>query len=158
MVWHETCKCVCWLTSAICNTRQIWNKDKCQCECKEDLIPKLTCDKGYIWNPSTCVCECDKFCDVGQYLDYKNCVCRKSVIDRLVEECINVVDEGVMQNKTGGYLDDFPSNTRYTVLFTVFLLAALTISGVFVYYRHKKLDLKKDAINVNYSMAGTSLY
>ena len=29
IIWHETCKCVCRLTSAVCNSRQIWNKDKC---------------------------------------------------------------------------------------------------------------------------------
>ena len=23
-VWHETCKCICRLTSAVCNSRQIW--------------------------------------------------------------------------------------------------------------------------------------
>ena len=60
IVWHETCKCVCRLTSAICNDRQV--------NCK------LACDKGYIWNPSTCSCECDRYCETGQYLDYKNCV------------------------------------------------------------------------------------
>ena len=38
IVWHETCKCVCRLTSAICNDRQEWNKNKCRCECKEDLV------------------------------------------------------------------------------------------------------------------------
>ena len=25
-----------------------------------------------MWNPSTCACECDKYCEVSQYLDYKN--------------------------------------------------------------------------------------
>ena len=25
--------------------------------------------------------ECDKSCDAGEYLDYKNCKCRKSLID-----------------------------------------------------------------------------
>ena len=84
ILWHETCKCICRLTSAVCNTRQIWNKDKCRCECKEDLINKMVCDKGYIWNPSNCACECDKSCGIGQYLDYKNCVCRNSLIDKLV--------------------------------------------------------------------------
>ena len=48
IIWHETCKCVCRLTSAVCNSRQIWNEDKCGCECKEDLINKMACDKGYI--------------------------------------------------------------------------------------------------------------
>ena len=85
ITWHETCKCVCRLTSAVCNSMKIWNEDKCRCECKEDLINKLVCDKGYIWNPSTCACECDKLCDIGQYLDYKKCICRKSLVDKLVE-------------------------------------------------------------------------
>ena len=65
IIWHETCKCVCRLTPAVCNSMQIWNEDKCRCECKEDLINKMACDKGYIWNPSNCACECDKSCDIG---------------------------------------------------------------------------------------------
>ena len=92
VVWHETCKCVCRLTSAICNDKQDWNDNKCVCECKEDLVSKLVCHKGYMWNPSTCACECDKLCEVGQYLDYKNCVCRKKLIDNLIEQCTTVVD------------------------------------------------------------------
>ena len=52
IIWHETCKCVCRLTSSVCNSRQIWNEDKCRCECKEVLIDKGICDKGFIWNPS----------------------------------------------------------------------------------------------------------
>ena len=76
IVWHETCKYICRLTSAVCNDRQEWNKNKCVCECKEDLVGKLICDKGYMWDPSTCMCECEKYCEVGQYLDYKNCVCK----------------------------------------------------------------------------------
>ena len=27
IIWHETCKCICRLTSAVCNTSQIWNED-----------------------------------------------------------------------------------------------------------------------------------
>ena len=69
IIWNESCKCICRLTSAACNIRQTWNKDKCRCECKENLINKLVCDKGSIWNPSTCSCECDKLCDIGQYLN-----------------------------------------------------------------------------------------
>ena len=73
---HETCKCECRLNSIVCNNKQRWNKNKCRCECKE-LIDKCVCDKGYIWNPSNCKCECDKSCDIGEYLDYKNCTCKK---------------------------------------------------------------------------------
>ena len=45
------------------------------------------CDEGFTWNPSNSECECDKSCDIGQYLDYKNCECRKQLIKNVVEEC-----------------------------------------------------------------------
>ena len=35
----------------------------------------------------------DKSCDVGEYLDYENCKCRKKIVDKLVEECIETVEE-----------------------------------------------------------------
>ena len=154
IIWHETCKCVCRLTEAICNAKQVWNKDKCQCECKEDLINKLVCDKGYLWNPSSCSCECDKLCDVGQYLDYKNCVCRKSVIDKMVKECINVVDGDVIYDKT---LKDCSSQTSYVVFFVVFLLISAIIGGVFVYY-YRNRRKKADYISVDYSATGKINY
>ena len=37
------------------------------------------CDKGFIWNPRNCECECDKACDIGEYLDYENCKCKKKI-------------------------------------------------------------------------------
>ena len=82
--WHETCKCKCRLDASVCNNKQRWNNDKCRCECKE-LIDKGICDKGSIWNPSNCEYECDKSCDVGDYLDYENCKCRKKLVDKLAE-------------------------------------------------------------------------
>ena len=90
--WHKTCKCKCRLNASVCNNKQRWNDDKCRCECKE-LIDKGVCDKGFIWNPSNCECECDKSCDVGEYLDYENCKCRKKLVDKLVEECTENVEE-----------------------------------------------------------------
>ena len=51
------------------------------------------CDKGFVWNPSNCECECDKSCDIGEYLDYENCKCRKRLIDKLVDECTETVEE-----------------------------------------------------------------
>ena len=88
--WHETCKCKCRLDASVFNNKQRWNDDKCQCECKE-LIDKGVCDKGYIWNPCNCECECDKSCYIEEYLDYENCKCRKSLEDKLVEECNEIV-------------------------------------------------------------------
>ena len=43
------------------------------------------CDKGFIWNPSSYEYECDKWCDVGDYLEYENCKCRKKLVDKLAE-------------------------------------------------------------------------
>ena len=51
------------------------------------------CDKGFIWNLSNCECECDISCDIGEYLDYEKCKCRKRLIDKLVNECTKNVEE-----------------------------------------------------------------
>ena len=122
----------------------------------------MVCDKGYIWNPSNCACECDKLCDIGQYLDYKNCVCRKSLVDKLVEECINVIDGDTMYNEilTVASSIDCASLTPYIVLFIVFLSISVIISGVFVYfhwYKNKQLSLK-NIVNVNYSKTETEIH
>ena len=42
---------------------------------------------------SNCECECDKTCDVGEYLDYENCKCRKKIVDKLVDECTETIEE-----------------------------------------------------------------
>ena len=42
-------------------------------------------EKGSIWNASNCECECDKSCDIGKYLDYENCNCKKKLVDELIE-------------------------------------------------------------------------
>ena len=88
-------KCKCRLDPSVCNNKQHWNNDKCRCECKE-LIDSGMCDKRLIWNLSNCKCECDKSCDVGEYLDYINCKCRKRLIDNLVEECSENIDGNEM--------------------------------------------------------------
>ena len=109
------------------------NDDRCICECKE-LVDKGMCDKGFIWNPSNCECECDKSCDIGEYLDYKNCRCRKIIIDILVEECSENIDgNGVLYNET---LDVIPSNDNktcdscvvYIILFSVFLIISISMA------------------------------
>ena len=95
----------------------------------------MSCDRGYIWNPSTCECECDKICGIGEYLDYKNCVCRKSIINKLVEECVSVVDGNKLYDEKSIMLvDGCTSCTFYVVLFLIFLLISLVGASIFVYY------------------------
>ena len=85
--WHETSKFECRLDAIVCNNEQRWNKNKCRYECKE-LSDKGVCGKGFIWNPSNRECECDKACDIGEYLDYEYCKCRKKLIDKLIAKCL----------------------------------------------------------------------
>ena len=113
-------------------------------------------DKGFIWNPSDCECECDKSCDIGEYLDCKNCKCRKRIIHKLVEEC----SENIYENET---LDIIPFNAIplnvyknvccscmvYIVLFVVFLITSICICCVFIYFHWY---LKKDNITTNFSV------
>ena len=98
--WHETCKCKFRSDANVFNNEERWSNEKYRCECKE-LIGKEICDTGFIWNPSNCECECDVSCDVGEYLDYENCKCRKKLVDKLVEECgENIVGNEMIYNGT----------------------------------------------------------
>ena len=168
IVRHEICKCICRLTSTICNDKQEWNKSKCSCECKEDLVSKLVCDKGYMWNPSTCACECDKYCEIGQYLDYKNCVCRKKLIDDLIEQCTSIVDieikngTDIFTNSTATKNIVTPVNSNnstdiYLFLFVAVLIVAVLVAAGFIYYYRKnnKTKLDNKIYDVAYSGAGT---
>ena len=166
VVWHETCKCVCRLTSAICNDKQDWNANKCVRECKEDLVNKLVCDKGYMWNPSTWSCECDKYCKAGQYIEYRECVYRKKLIDDLIEQCTTVVDIEInkgtdLVNISSDSVNRSSSSSNiYLLLFVaVLLIALLSAAGVFYYFRKdnsKKLDDK--IYKTVYSNTGTLNY
>ena len=161
--WHKACKCKCRLDASVCDNKQRWEEDKCRCECKE-LIDKGMCDKGFIWNPSNCDSECDKLCDVGEYLDYKNCKCRKRLIDKLVEECSENIDGNEMlHNKTLNTipLDAIPLNvykkvcnscTIYTVLFVILFIISICISSVFIYFHWY---LKKNSTNITSINPGT---
>ena len=83
--WHRTSKSNCRLNASVCKGKKRWNNDKCKCECKE-LINRGRCETGFTWNPSNCECKCDKSCDVGEYLHYGNCKCRKGWVYKLVQE------------------------------------------------------------------------
>ena len=88
------------------------------------MIPKDVCEKVFTWNPSNCECECDKSFDVGEYLDYENCKCRKKLLDKLVEECTETVEEVKLAKITSAERKNrcgCSSCTLYTVLFSVLL-------------------------------------
>ena len=124
-----------------------------------------------MWNPSTCSCECDKYCEIGQYLDYRECVCRKKLIDDLIEQCTSVVNMEIKSgtdlvctvsqkafNISGDSVDRSSSSSNiYLFLFVAVLIVVLLLAaGVFYYCRKdnsKKLDDK--IYETAYSNTGT---
>ena len=132
--WQESCKCVCRLTSSVCNNKQIWNSDTCRSDCNEDFASIINCTKGYTWNPSTCECQCDMSCKPGQYLDYKDCICKNKLIGRVIAECTSVINETMISNK-----DNTDNNNTITNifigLFSVAMFAVIVCFCVFAYFK-----------------------
>ena len=152
ILWHETCKCVCRLSDAICNSRQIWNNDGCRCECREDLVGKINCDKVCSWNPSNCQCECDKSCGIGEYLDYKSCTCKKSLIDKLIDECTNTIEENNDILVNSGNSGNTSGNNLYFILFIAFLVLFSVIIDVLIYfYWDKRKNTVTSILNIDIS-------
>ena len=136
--WHETRKCKCRLDASFCNNKQQWNDDKCGCECKE-LIDKGVCGEGFICNVSNCECRCDKSCDVGEYLDYKNCKCRKKLANKLVEECTKNIDEAKIASENE-HNNKCSSCTLYIVLSSIIFTINLGIGAYFICYKYMNRD------------------
>ena len=40
-----------------------------------------------MWNPCICDRNCDEACRIGEYLDIKNCLCKKRLFDKLIQAC-----------------------------------------------------------------------
>ena len=147
--WYETCKCKCRFNSSVCNNKQRWNDDKCRGECKE-LIDKGVCYKGSIWNTSYCECECYKSCDFSESLDYKNCECKKSLVNNLVErssaeECTENIEETRLVEINSTECNSVEkrskrnSCTLYIVLFSIIFTINIGIGSYFLF----SLVLKK---------------
>ena len=103
------------------------------------------CDKRFIWNPSNCDCECDNSCDTGEYL-----VCRKTLVDKLVEECTDNVEEvkvaKMILAEEGKNMYKCSSYMLCIVLFSIIFTINIGIGAYFVYYKYmnhvKKTDPK----------------
>ena len=131
---HESCKCICRLSSSVCNSKQIWNSDTCRCDCNEDFAGKINCTKGYMWNPSTCECQCDMWCKPGQYLDHKNCVCKNKLVGRVIAECTSVINETMVNNRDNEDNDDIIANI-FIGLFSVLLFVGIVCFCAFAYLK-----------------------
>ena len=70
------------------------------------------------------------WCKPGQYLDHKNCICKNTLIGRVIEECTSVINETMINNK-----DNITNNNNtYLILFIVFLIGFIVFLIGFIYY------------------------
>ena len=102
------------------------------------------CDKGFIWNPINCECECDKTCDIGEYLDYQNCKCRKKWVDKLIDECTETIEEVKLARIT---LAENGNNHKYsscTVYIVLMILAFTIFTGITIYFVYYNCSLIKN--------------
>ena len=78
----------------------------------------------------------DKTCDIGEYLDYENCKCRKQLVDKLIDECTETIEEVKLakitpENENGNKYSSCKVCIAFTIIvFTIF--AGITIC--FFYY------------------------
>ena len=110
------------------------------------MIDKGIYDKGVICNPSNC--ECDKSWDVGEHLDYKNCECRKKLVDQLVKECSENINEKelhptelhlnkmIYNSTVNNYKKICSSCIVYIILWVIFFLISIGISSVLIYFHY----------------------
>ena len=75
-------------------------------------------------------------CDVGEYLDYENCKCRKRLIDKLIEECSENINENQMvYNVTSnGHGRVCESCTIYIVLLIKTFIIIIGIDSIYFYF------------------------
>ena len=92
------------------------------------MIDNGRCDNGFIWKPSTCECQCNKSCNIGQYLDHKNCKYRKELIDTLVEECSGDINGNEMIHNVT--LNDYGKVCKSCTIYIVLLIIFITIIGI----------------------------
>ena len=79
----------------------------------------------------------DKSCDFGEYLDCENCKCRKRLVDKLVEECIENIDEAKIAGITfakdeNKHKNKCSSCTPYVVLFSIIFTFNIAIGTYFI--------------------------
>ena len=125
------------LMSRANETRFIELHETCKCACKFGANYE---------------CECDKACDVGEYSDYENCTCRKTLVDKLVDECTETDEEvklakiALAENKNS-YKCSFCA--VYTMLFWIFFTIKVGRIGAYFAYFHgylKKMFTRETTI------------
>ena len=84
-----------------------------------------------------------------------NCKCRKRLEDKLIEECIENIDEIKITSKNE-HENKCGSCIVYIVLFSIFFTISI---GIGVYFVYSRWCLKKDILHVKFNTnAQTTIY
>ena len=105
------------------------------------------CDKGFVWNHSNCEYECDKACDIGEYLDYEHCKCRKKLVDKLVDEFAETIEKVKLAKITLAE-NEISSKCSSCTVYIVLMIVCFTIStGITIYFVYYNWSLIKFGIH-----------
>ena len=74
------------------------------------------------------------WCKPGQYLDYKNCVCKNKLIGRVISKCTSLINETMINNKNNIVNDDTITNI-FVDLFSVLLFVGIVCFCIFAYFK-----------------------
>ena len=86
-------------------------------------------------------------CDIGEYLDYDNCKCRKKLVDKLVEECTENDEEVKLAKITLAENENkykYCSCTLYIVSFLIVFTINIGIGTYFVCYKYMNHNKETD--------------
>ena len=76
-------------------------------------------------------------CDVGEYLDYENCKCKKKLVDKLLEECTENVKEVKLAKITSAENENVckcSSCILYIVLSSIISPIKVGVGSCFLYF------------------------
>ena len=75
-----------------------------------------------------------KICNIGEYLDYENCKCRKKIFDKLIDECSETIEEVKLAKITFSKYENenkYSFSTAYIVLMVAIFIIFTGISYLF---------------------------
>ena len=94
--------------------------------------------------------KCDKSWDIGEYLDYKNCKCKKKLVDKLIDECTETIEEVKLAEITIFENENkYGSCKVYIVLMVVGFTTFIGITICFVYYNWSLIKNNVSRIKFN---------
>ena len=91
-----------------------------------------------MWNPCICDRNCDEACRIGEYLDIKNCLCKKRLFDKLIQACEdqiwNTSKPSVVDKKVTYNCLMHTILLIYVCLLTIICLLLLVVISINGYY------------------------